>query len=109
VYSLLVLIEFFKNIPDHRDPQARRYPLWENLTLYVLTLLSNGKSYADVHRFGYMHHDVLRETLGLTIKAIPHCTHIRRILINIPREVMEDAFRPYSARLVSREEITHLF
>jgi hypothetical protein len=103
-----MLIEVFKNILDHRDPQARRYPLWEILTLYVLTLLSNGKSYADVHRFGCMHHNILRTTLGFTLKTIPHFTHIRRILIAISREVMEEAFRAYSTLLVSIDETTHI-
>ena len=103
-----MLIEVFKNIQDHRDPQARRYPLWEILTLYVLALLSNGRSYTDVHRFGCMHIDVLRERLGFTIKKIPHFTHIRRILIGIPRETMEESFRIYSSLLTSGDPITHI-
>ena len=103
-----MLIDVFKNITDHRDPQARRYPLWEILTLYVLTLLSNGKSYADVHRFGCMHLEVLRATLGFKSKTIPHFTHIRRILIGVSREAMEDAFRLYSSLLISGDATNHI-
>jgi hypothetical protein len=99
-----MLIQILKSMPDYRDAQARRYPLWKILTLYILALLSNAKSYEDIGRFGRMHLETLQRHLGFKSKAIPHYTHIRRILIGIPKEVMEETFRQYSALLVSTEE-----
>lgn len=91
-----MIIDVFKTIEDHRDPQARQYKLWEILTLYVLAVLGNAKTYEEIGRFAKEHCEKLVSLFGFQWKKAPHYTHIRRILIGVKPELMEAAFREHS-------------
>jgi hypothetical protein len=103
-----MLVEVLKTIPDHRDKEARQYPLWEVLILYVCAILSNSKTYEEIGRFGNEHYLTLKILFGMTCKKFPHYTHIRRILIGISNEDLEKAFREHSEKLIPRPGVKQI-
>lgn len=94
-----MLLDFLKEIPDHRDRQARQYDLAHILLFTILAILSNAKNYKDVWRFISTHFEKLKETFKLKWRKVPDYTTIREILIGVIPERFEETFRKYSALL----------
>lgn len=87
-----MLVDFLKEIEDHRDLQARQYQLWEVLLISVCAVLGNSKTYTDIKRFADIHFELLKKTFDFKWKKVPDHTTIRQILIGIPIENLENAF-----------------
>ena len=88
-----MLLDFLKEIPDHRDRQVRQYDLAHILLFTILAILSNAKNYKDVWRFISTHFEKLKETFKLKWRKVPDYTTIREILIGIMPERFEEPFR----------------
>lgn len=96
-----MLIDFLKEIPDHRDRQARQYDLAHILLLTILAILSNCKNYKEVWIFISIHFKKLKEVFGLKWRKAPSYSTVREILIGIMPEKLEETFRK-CASLLSR-------
>jgi hypothetical protein len=94
-----MLMEFLKEVPDHRDAEARQYDLASVLLCTILAILSNSKNYKDVSRFISAHFEKLKAAFGIKWRQPPDYTSVRNILIGVINEGLEKTFRTYSSFL----------
>ncbi len=99
--DIRMLLDFLKEIPDHRDREARQYDLPHILYFTVLAILSNAKNYKDVSRFISIHFKQLKEVFGLKWRQAPDYTTVRNILICVMPEKLEETFRKCALLLSS--------
>ena len=88
-----MILDFLKEIPDHRDREARQYDLSHILFFSILAILSNAKNYKDVSRFISIHFEKLKEVFGVKWRQAPDYTTVRNILIGVSPEEVEKIFR----------------
>lgn len=91
-----MLLDFLKEIPDHRDREARQYDLPHVLLFAILAILSNAKNYKDVSRFITTHFKKLKEVYGIKWRQAPSYPSVHNILVGIAHQEMEETFRKYS-------------
>ncbi len=91
-----MLLDFLKEIPDHRDREARQYDLPHVLFFTILAILSNAKNYKDVSRFITTHFEKLKEVYGIKWRQAPAYTSVHNILIGVAHHKMEETFQKYS-------------
>ncbi len=94
-----MILDFLKEIPDHRDREGRMYDLAHILLFTILAILSNAKNYKDVWRFISTHFEKLKEVFALKWRQVPDYTTVRNILIGVMPEKLEQTFRKHSALL----------
>lgn len=94
-----MLLDFLKEIPDHRDREGRMYDLAHMLLFSILAVLSNAKNYKDIWRFILIHFETLKKTYTLKWRRAPNYTTVRNILIGIIPELFEKTFRKHSELL----------
>ena len=94
-----MILDFLKEIPDHRDREGRMYDLPHVLLFTILAILSNAKNYKDVWRFIKTHFEKLKETFSLKWRQAPDYTTVRNILIGVIPEKLEETFRKHSVLL----------
>ena len=94
-----MLLDFLKEIPDHRDREGRMYDLAHVLLFTILATLSNAKNYKDVWRFISIHFEILKKTFDLKWRKAPNYTTVRNIIIGVIYEEFEKTFRKHSALL----------
>lgn len=75
-----MILDFLKEIPDHRDREGRMYDLAHILLFTILAILSNAKNYKDVWRFISTHFEKLKEVFALKWRQVPDYTTVRNIL-----------------------------
>ncbi len=96
-----MLLEYLREIPDHRRGQGRRYDLAGVLLVAILALLSGAHSYRSIHTFAASHFKQLRETFGLRWRKAPSNSRVRAILQGVDKVALELAFRSYSAAMAA--------
>ena len=101
-----MLIEILKKIPDPRDPQGREYYLHDVLYISALAILANAKGYLDIHRFMTVHFESLKSVLSLKWRQVPNPSAIRKIIIRVPLEDIEKAFREHAQELLNSQAPT---
>jgi hypothetical protein len=94
-----MLLDFLKEIPDHRDREARQYDLAHILLFSILAILSNAKNYKDISRFITLHFEKLKEVYGIKWRQAPDYTTVRLILIGVVDQGLEGTFRKFSSLL----------
>jgi DDE_Tnp_1-associated len=94
-----MLLDFLKEIPDHRDREGRLYDLAHILLFSILAILSNAKNYKDIWRFILIHFEILKKTYALKWRRAPNYTTVRNILIGVEPELLEKTFRKNSELL----------
>lgn len=94
-----MLLDYLREIPDHRRGQGRRFDLAGVLLVAILALLSGAHSYRSIHTFADTHFKRLRETLGLSWRCAPSYSRIQTIIRGVNKEALEEAFRKYAAAL----------
>jgi DDE_Tnp_1-associated len=92
-----MLLDYLKEIPDHRRRQGQRYDLAGVLMAVVLAVLSDAYSYRRIHTFIATHFTALKQQLGLSWKRTPSYTGVRDIIQGVSALELEAAFRKYSA------------
>lgn len=91
-----MLTTFFADIADFRRPQGRRYELGNILSLTVIAILCNAKSYRDISRFIKIKFEMLKQELSLNWKTPPAHTTVRNIIQGVDKEELEAAFRAFT-------------
>lgn len=61
-----MLLDFLREMPDHRRGQGRRFDLAGVLLVTILALLSGAHSYRAIHTFCATHFEHLREIFDLS-------------------------------------------
>ncbi len=97
-----MLMDYLREIPDHRRGQARQYDLVGVLTGTILALLSGAHSYRQIHIFLDTHLKRLRGLLGIRWRKAPSYSHLRQILAGVSADALEQAFRRYSEALAKQ-------
>jgi len=97
-----MLLDYLREIPDHRRGQGRMYDLAGVLLVTILAVLSGSRSYRDIHTFAKMHLRHLRQWFGLSWRQAPTYNGIRIIIQGTSAEALELAFRAYSAEVTAQ-------
>lgn len=106
-----MLLEILKTIPDHRRPEGREYYLHHILFFSILALLSGSQGYTDIERFLSTHFLTLKSIFKLKWRQVPHFSAIRKIIVGVLPEDIEEAFRSFSkhhSENVSHSTIRHI-
>ena len=80
--------ELCRRIPDPRQPVKRRYPLDEILFLCLCASCAGRVGWQDIHDFGVIHTDVLREYYPYE-HGIPSGVTLLRVIALLPPESVE--------------------
>lgn len=94
-----MLLNYLKQVPDHRRAQGQRFKLDDLLFTSILALLSGADSYRDIARFMKGRLKQLKVWFGITWKRAPSKTQIRDILCKANKPALEKVFRNYSQDL----------
>ena len=70
----VVFLDYFNDMPDHRQPGKVVYPLDEVLLLSLLAVLAGADGFTDIARFGAKKIDLLRRFRPFADGAPPHDT-----------------------------------
>src|SRR6266404_273807 len=97
-----MLLDYLREVPDHRRGQGRRFDLAGVLMVAILALLSGAHSYRSIHTFADIHFKRLREALGLSWRCAPSYSRIQTILQGVSKDALETAFRKYSAAVAAK-------
>lgn len=101
------LLSILSDVPDHRDAQGREYRLEHIVLFSVLALLSNAKGYTDIERFITAHFEDLKRIFKLKWRRVPHFSAIRKIIIGINPEILEQVFEAAFAEQASTPQQKH--
>ena len=99
-----MLIDILKTIDDPRSYHGKEYQLWQILLVSILSILSNGKTYADIRTFLEVHYERLNCIFKFNWRQIPDVSAIRKIIVRVDPVEIETAFRQFS--LSKRDENT---
>jgi hypothetical protein len=72
IFETTVFLDYFKNLPDRRQPGKVVYPLNEVLLLSLLAVLAGAESFTDIARFGEKKLALLRRFLPFDDGTPPH-------------------------------------
>lgn len=98
-----MLLEYLKEVPDHRRAQGQRYKLHEVLFISILAILSGADSYRDITRFAKGRLKQLKAWFGITLKQAPSKSNLGKIFCGIDKPAVEQVFRNYSQHLSKAE------
>ncbi len=96
-----MLIEILKEIEDPRSYHGKEYQLWQILLVSILSILSNGKGYHDIRTFLEVHYNKLNAIFKFNWRQLPDESAIRKIIVRVPPEEIERAFRTHAKQCVS--------
>ena len=94
-----MLLDYLKQIPDHRRAQGRRFKLEHILLTSILAILSGAESYRDIARFMKGRLTQFKDWFGINWKCAPSKTNLRDILCYVNKPALEKIFRNYSRNL----------
>ena len=91
-----MLIDMLKEIEDPRSYHGNDYQLWQILLVSILSILSNGKTYHDSRTFLDVNYSKLNEIFKVNWRQLPDESAIRKIIVRVPPEEIERAFRTHA-------------
>lgn len=98
----MTLLEILEQVGDKRRAQGRRYDLKNFLFISILAILCGARGYKDIETFMNTKFDKLKVLLHLKWKSAPKRSMINNTLGNINIDSLEEVFRTYSSRLLSK-------
>ena len=87
----VVFLDYFKDLPDPRQPGKVIYPLPEVLLLCLLAVLAGAETFVDIARFGEKKLDLLRRFRPF-LHGTPAHDHLGDILSVLDAEQFERCF-----------------
>ena len=90
------LIDYLKQIPDHRARSGLRHPLWLVLLLIIMGMLSGYWGYRQLGRFVERHRRELIKRLQIPKARVPSYSVIRRVMLNLDYEELQLVFNQWS-------------
>ena len=95
-----VFLDYFKELPDHRQPGKVIYPLNEVLLLSLLAVLAGAETFCDIARFGEKKLALLRRFLPFTDGAPPH-DRLGDIFATLDAKAFQSCFVAWVAALTN--------
>jgi predicted transposase YbfD/YdcC len=99
----VVFLNYFKDMPDHRQRGKVMYPLDEVLLLALLAVLAGAESFVEIARFGCKKLDLLRRFLPF-LDGTPSHDHLGDIFAALDAEQFQRCFVAWVASLVGVPE-----
>ena len=90
------LIDYLKQIPEHRDPHGLRHPLWLVLLLIVMGMMSGYYGYRQLGRIGSRHRRELISRLKIPKARVPSYSALRRVMVDLDYEELQRVFNQWS-------------
>ena len=90
------LIDYLKEIPDHRSPHGLRHPLWLVLLIIIIGMMSGYWGYRQLGRFVERHRRELINILQIPNARVPSYSAIRRVMVNLDYEKLQIVFNEWS-------------
>ncbi len=90
------LIDYLKEIPDHRSPHGLRHPLWLVLLIIIMGMMSGYWGYRQLGRFVERHRRELINILQIPNARVPSYSAIRRVMVNLDYEKLQIVFNEWS-------------
>jgi predicted transposase YbfD/YdcC len=95
-----VFLQFFKDMPDHRQPGKVIYPLEEILLLCLLAVLAGAAAFTDIARFGEKKLALLRRFRPFA-NGTPAHDHLGDIFATLDAEAFRRCFVAWVATLLN--------
>ncbi len=92
------LIDYLKQIPDHRDPHGLRHPLWLVLLIIIMGMMSGYWGYRQLGRFVERHRRELISRLQIPKARVPSYSVIRRVMVDLNYEELQLVFNQWSQK-----------
>lgn len=93
-----VFLQYFKDMPDERQPGKVMYPLDEILLLSLLAVLAGAEAFTDIARFGEKKLDLLRRFRPFA-NGTPAHDHLGDIFATLDAEAFQRCFVAWTAAL----------
>ena len=87
------LIDYLKQIPDHRDSHGLRHPLWLVLLIIIMGMMSGYWGYRQLGRFVERHRRELIKRLQIPKARVPSYSVIRRVMVKLDYKELEKVFK----------------
>ena len=95
------LVDYLKEIPDHRDTHGRRHPLWLILLIMILGIMSGYWGYRGLGRFVERHRRQLIQVLNIPQARVPSYSTLRRVMIDLDYEAVTQVFNDWASQYPS--------
>jgi len=93
-------LQYFKELPDHRQAGKVDYPLCEILLLSLLAVLAGAEAFTDIARFGERKLDLLRRFRPFA-KGTPSHDHLGDIFATLDAQAFQRCFVAWVAALTN--------
>lgn len=100
----MTLLESLAQVPDFRHPRGRRHELSLALACILLGTLSGAKTWRDFGDFVKRHRAVLLEHLRPQKDRLPSYSTLRRVLLGLNYQALQDAFLLWARSRIQVEE-----
>jgi hypothetical protein len=103
-----MLLDILHTIPDHRSVHGRRYDLAYLLLFSILAVTGGANSYRTIHAFIAAHFTALQNHYALSWRTAPSYSAIRRAILCVHKEALEEAFRKHASLLKETRKQKHV-
>ena len=103
-YSDKSLIDYLKEVPDERDPQGRRHPLWLILIIMIMGIMSGSWGYRGLGRFVERHRRELIKLFKISRAEMPSYSTIRRVMMQVDYEKLSFVFNDWASQYTHRHK-----
>lgn len=100
----MTLLESLAQVPDFRHPRGRRHELSLVLACILLGTLNGAQTWRDFGDFVKRHRAVLLEHLRPQKERLPSYSTLRRVLLGLNYQVLQDAFLLWARSRIQVEE-----
>ena len=98
------LLESLAQVPDFRHPRGRRHDLPLVLACILLGTLSGAETWRDFRDFVQRHRATLLEHLQPQNERLPSYSTLRRVLLGLNYQTLQDAFLLWARSRIQVEE-----
>src|SRR3979490_3635086 len=93
-------LDYFSELPDHRQPARVDYPLPEVLLLILLAVLAGAEAFTDIARFGERKIELLRRFRPY-VNGTPSHDHLGDIFATLDARAFQRCFVAWGAALTN--------
>lgn len=101
------LLEYLGQIPDPRGRQGRRFPLSAMLATVVCAVLCGARGYYAMAQWIHAQDPAVWYLLGY-FRRPPGATGLRKLLMRLPPEALEEALRQWVLAILGEREVAEL-
>ena len=98
-------VDMLAEVADPRKKKGRRHPLVAMLTLTVVGLLCNQRSYTQIAKWARLHPD-LRQALGFTAKQTPAASTFHYLFRRLDVDAVEKTLTQWTTQTLARLDVS---